>query len=190
MPRSSPNEHPTESTALIRAKNLTLTAPDLPSIHDLFISIGPGLSLVRTDDERYTRQLFQILSGDAPTTTHSLVRRAKHLYCEFPTRPDSGALEARNWLLAHRSRFPAWDDELATDLIEGFGLTAHRQTALHAIPRQLPQTQLGGGIRSGCRCHVFGNAFRGARWAVMSAVGGVADGGGHTDDPRLGHRRF
>jgi hypothetical protein len=131
----STNAATTEEKSLLRTTQLTLSNHDGPHIHDLSICINPGLTLIRSTDERSARGLisalvdFDVISGDA------IDRRAKSLFWDITPRPDSGPTQGREWLDRHRQAFASWDVGLEADLIEEFELDVHIDKPLYMFSR-------------------------------------------------------
>ena len=107
------------------ARHVTFSYPGRPVLTDLSFTLRPGLTLLRGGEDRGKTSVLRLIAGSLTPDAGNVHRAAETVYFETPADPAHGAVVARAWLDAQRSRFPAWQPEVEADLIERFGLAAH-----------------------------------------------------------------
>jgi ABC-type multidrug transport system ATPase subunit len=121
------------TNTLLQAEGLCFTYPGNPLIEGLSFPIRPGLTLVRGGDGRGKTTLLGLLAGTLKPGAGVIHRHAVEVFFEQPSDPAHDAAVARDWLAALMPRFARWDDELACELIQSYGLQMHIHKPLYML---------------------------------------------------------
>lgn len=102
-------------------------------LRGLTFRIGPGLTLVRGGEQRGKTTLLRLLAGELQPSQGTLQRHAAQVFRADRAEPEHAERTIAQAWAQHGRRWPAWDDALARDLADAFGLTEH----LHKHPHML-----------------------------------------------------
>ena len=115
------------------AAGLAFSYPDAALLAGLSFTIQPGLTLLRGGSGRGKRTLLRLIAGELIPHAGLVLHRADPLYWENPADPACNDTVARDWLAARRCRFARWQEKLAAQLIEGFGLAGHIDKPMYML---------------------------------------------------------
>ncbi|MFZ9374197.1 MAG: ABC transporter ATP-binding protein [Burkholderiaceae bacterium] len=102
-------------------------------LRGLTFRIGPGLTLVRGGEQRGKTTLLRLLAGELQPSQGTLQRHAAQVFRADRAEPEHAERTIAQAWAQHGRRWPQWDDALAHDLADAFGLTEH----LHKHPHML-----------------------------------------------------
>ena len=118
---------------LIEAQQLMLSRGGALLWRDLSFCVGPGLSFVRGGEGRGKSSLLHVMAGTMEPDSGSVRRLARTTFHENPADPAHDAVVASAWLAARQANLPDWDAEVATGLIEAFGLAEHIHKPIYML---------------------------------------------------------
>lgn len=127
------NDQPADSTVLLQAEDLGGAQAGMVVFQHLSFAIRPGLSLVRGGDGRGKTTLLRLMAGTQSPASGQLRRWAETVFHEDMADSRHDAVVARAWLAAQRLRLPEWDADLASNLIDAFGLSEHIDKPLYML---------------------------------------------------------
>jgi ABC-type transport system involved in cytochrome c biogenesis ATPase subunit len=110
---------------LLQARDLGFAHPGHTLFTGLSFSVGPGLTLLRGGDGRGKTTLLRLIAGEIAPTAGRIERDAASVFFDVPADAAHDAVPVRHWLATRQQRFGGWRADIATELIEGFGLTGH-----------------------------------------------------------------
>jgi ABC-type transport system involved in cytochrome c biogenesis ATPase subunit len=115
------------------AESVTWAPAGVAVFSCLSFDLRPGLTLVRGGDGRGKTGLLRLLAGTLAPSEGTVRREAGTVWFEDLSDAVHDPVVARDWLAARRSRFPDWNDTLATDLFEALSLGAHLDKPLYML---------------------------------------------------------
>jgi ABC-type multidrug transport system ATPase subunit len=118
---------------LLVARGLSFEPGGVPVLVGLDFEVGPGLTLVLGGDGRGKTTLLRLMAGATAPTSGVLRTPGGRPYAPDPSDPAADDVIALDWLGRERAGFTAWDDALATTLVEGFALREHLGKALFRL---------------------------------------------------------
>jgi len=110
---------------VLTAEDLGFAHPGQPVFAGLSFTIGPGLTFVRGGEGRGKTSLLRLMAGTLEPASGRIVRHTESVCFDEPADPAHDQTVVQHWLDARRERFPAWQHEVATALIDAFALTPH-----------------------------------------------------------------
>lgn len=141
---TQPHPAPPHITAVLQARDLCFSYPGRVVFSHWSADIFPGVTLVRGDDGAGKSSLLRLLSGQSPADTGALqihgvsLREAPGAYRAqvFFTDPRTEAFEAltpAQYFEAQRLRWPAFDDPLLGQLLDGLALDEQMGKQLYML---------------------------------------------------------
>ncbi len=115
----------TNTTALLRARDLTFSHDHHPVLGPLNFSVGAGLTWVCGGDGKGKTTLLRLMAGRLQPTAGSLVLDVKTVFDEGCTDPSLNETAAQTWLAKLQPRFPEWDHAVQLHLGDALGLGEH-----------------------------------------------------------------
>lgn len=117
----------------IDARGLQWAAAPGPLREGLSFRIPAGLSWITGGEGRGKTALLGLLAGTLQPSGGRLLRLADSLCQPDVTDAAHDATAARAWLAAWRARLPDWQDDVAHDLADAFGLAEHLDKPLFML---------------------------------------------------------
>ena len=109
-------------------------APAPGPLHEgLSFRIEAGLSWITGGEGRGKTALLGLLAGTLQPTGGRLARQVASLCRPDVAEASHDATVARAWLAGWRQRLPDWQDDVAQDLAEAFGLAEHLDKPLFML---------------------------------------------------------
>lgn len=126
MPAPRPPTVLSAASPLLTATGLALAFDGRTVFAGLDFTLQPGLTLVRGGDGRGKTSLLQMLAGERAPDGGRIERAQGPAFLAQPratASDDSQTLRA--WMLAQRGEHGGWDETMAQDLADAFGLGEH-----------------------------------------------------------------
>ncbi len=131
MDRTAAQNRPEDT--LLQAHDIGFAHPGHTLFAGLSFAIGPGLTLLRGGDGRGKTTLLRLIAGEIAPTAGRIERHAAALFFELPADPAHDEVPVCDWLAARQQRFGGWRADMASELIEGFGLAEHFDKPMYML---------------------------------------------------------